>query len=96
MRRRRSEQRENLVAHLRRGAFIRIEAEDPVMAAMGERLIAQIAEAAKLDLHHARTQRLRDLGRRSLLPESTTTTSSAHSTLETASAIFSASLWARI
>src|SRR5436190_6156411 len=45
VRRRRSEQRENLVARLGRGAFIGIEAEDPVMAAVGERLIAQIAEA---------------------------------------------------
>ena len=48
-------QAEDLVAHLRRAALVRIEAENPFVRAGLERAVAQVAEALEFDLHHART-----------------------------------------
>ncbi len=62
MRRLSCEDRQNLVAHLAGAALVGVEAEDPVVAAFHERAVAQIAEAVKRDLHHARAKPLRDLG----------------------------------
>ena len=93
VRRRAGQQRQNFVAHRLGAALVGIEAENPVELAGFDRAIAQIAEA--LERHVARRARQASVAIsavRSVLKELTTTTSSAHSTLDTAASIFSASL----
>ena len=93
VRRRAGEQAEDFVAHRFGAALVGIEAEDPVVLAGLDRAVAQVAEAVERHLApRARRARVAISAVRSVLNELTTTTSSAHSTLETAASIFSASL----
>src|SRR6516162_417324 len=61
--RRGREERQYRVARLCRAALIGIETENPVVPACRDRLIAQVAEAAKRNLHDTRAHALRDLAR---------------------------------
>ena len=92
VRRRAGNQGEDFIAHLFGAALVGIQAEHPVVFAGLDGAVAQIAEAVEWHLDHPRAQRSAISAVRSTLNESITTTSSAHSTLETAASIFSASL----
>ena len=92
MRRRAGEQAEDFVAHLRGAAFVGIQTEDPVVRAGFDGAVAQVAEAVERHLDHAGAERGGDLDGAVGAEESTTTTSSAQSTLDTAASIFAASL----
>ena len=61
MRRRGREDRQNFVASFRGAALVQIEAENPLMAALRNRLIAQVTEATERDLHDPRPKALGDL-----------------------------------
>ncbi len=62
LRRSDDEDRQDLVAHLARAALVGIEAEDPVVTALRDRAVAQVAETVERDLHHPRAEALGDLG----------------------------------
>ena len=88
---------QHFVAQFRRAALVRIQAENPLMTALRHCVIAEVAETAERRSATTRAPKPSAISTvLSLLPKYTTTISSAHSTLATASAIFSASLWARI
>jgi hypothetical protein len=53
--------RQDLIADLRGAAFVRIEAEDPIVAAFRKRAIAQITKTLEGNLHDPRAQALGDL-----------------------------------
>jgi len=86
------DQGENLISQGLGAALIGVQAEDPIAFADFDRTVAQIAEAIERHLDHTRAQRGGDLSGAVDAERIHYTTSSAHSTLETAAAIFSASL----
>src|SRR5262245_23386824 len=60
---RRSQDRKNLVADLGRAALVGIQTEDPLVPALRDRAIAQVAETLERNLHYAGPEALRDLRR---------------------------------
>ena len=71
----------NLVASFRRAALVGIEAENPIVAVGRDGVIAKIANTVERKLYNARAEPGAISTVLSALPESTTTTSSAHNTL---------------
>jgi hypothetical protein len=53
--------RQDLVADFRSAALVRVQAEDPIEAAFLNRLVAQVAKSAELDLHDPRAEFLGNL-----------------------------------
>src|SRR5262249_30767399 len=92
MRWRTRQKRKNFIARCVGAAFVGVEPEYPAKSAGRDGAIAQVAKPVERQLHDACASERAISAVRSVLNESTTTTSSAHNTLDPAASIFSASL----